>query len=78
VGKAGLPLGELPQISVEDLSQRLQSGRMRVLDVRREREWEDGHIEALPGGRWITSKLRLLRSIATFAMRCTARADTAV
>jgi len=46
VGKAGLPLGELPQISVEDLSQRLQSGRMRVLDVRREREWEDGHIEA--------------------------------
>jgi rhodanese-related sulfurtransferase len=44
--KAGLPLGELPQISVEDLSQRLQSGRMRVLDVRREREWEDGHIEA--------------------------------
>jgi rhodanese-related sulfurtransferase len=44
--KAGLPLIELPQITVEALSQRLQGTGMQVLDVRREREWEDGHIAA--------------------------------
>jgi hydroxyacylglutathione hydrolase len=47
--KAGLPLDELPQITVEALSQRLQGAGMQVLDVRREREWEDGHIE---GASW--------------------------
>ncbi|MFZ0421027.1 MAG: MBL fold metallo-hydrolase [Candidatus Sulfotelmatobacter sp.] len=44
--KAGLPLSALPQITVEALSQRLQGTGMQVLDVRREREWEDGHIAA--------------------------------
>jgi hydroxyacylglutathione hydrolase len=43
--KAGLPLETLPQIAVADLSGQLQSSTMQVLDVRREREWEDGHIE---------------------------------
>jgi glyoxylase-like metal-dependent hydrolase (beta-lactamase superfamily II)/rhodanese-related sulfurtransferase len=47
--KAGLPLSELPQIAVEALSQQLQGSDMQVLDVRREREWEDGHIE---GAAW--------------------------
>jgi glyoxylase-like metal-dependent hydrolase (beta-lactamase superfamily II)/rhodanese-related sulfurtransferase len=47
--KAGLPLDVLPQISVEDLSQRLRGEEIQVLDVRREREWEDGHIE---GASW--------------------------
>jgi glyoxylase-like metal-dependent hydrolase (beta-lactamase superfamily II)/rhodanese-related sulfurtransferase len=47
--KAGFPLSELPQITVEALSQRLQGAGMQVLDVRREREWEDGHIE---GASW--------------------------
>jgi glyoxylase-like metal-dependent hydrolase (beta-lactamase superfamily II)/rhodanese-related sulfurtransferase len=47
--KAGLPLDELPQITVEALSQRLRGAGMQVLDVRREREWEDGHIE---GASW--------------------------
>ena len=47
--KAGLPLNKLPQITVEALSERLQGARLQVLDVRREREWEDGHIE---GASW--------------------------
>ncbi|MCU1300993.1 MAG: beta-lactamase domain protein [Candidatus Sulfotelmatobacter sp.] len=41
---AGLPLATLAQISVEDLSRRVQSGACNVLDVRREPEWESGHI----------------------------------
>jgi hydroxyacylglutathione hydrolase len=46
---AGLPLAELPQISVDALSRRLQAADVQVLDVRREREWEEGHIE---GSSW--------------------------
>ncbi|HZW79945.1 MAG TPA: MBL fold metallo-hydrolase, partial [Candidatus Deferrimicrobiaceae bacterium] len=41
---AGLPLAELPQMSVEVLRRRLHNGDVQVLDVRREREWEEGHI----------------------------------
>ncbi len=46
---AGLPLAELPQISVDVLNLRLQDEDLQVLDVRREREWEEGHIE---GASW--------------------------
>jgi glyoxylase-like metal-dependent hydrolase (beta-lactamase superfamily II)/rhodanese-related sulfurtransferase len=46
---AGLPLAPLPQISVDVLSQKLQDRSLQVLDVRREREWEDGHI---PRASW--------------------------
>jgi len=42
--QAGLPLATLPQISVEALSDRLQGSGQQVLDVRREPEWEGGHI----------------------------------
>ncbi|MGA9511697.1 MAG: MBL fold metallo-hydrolase [Candidatus Sulfotelmatobacter sp.] len=42
---AGLPLAELPQITVEVLSRQLHGAGVQVLDVRREREWEEGHIE---------------------------------
>jgi hydroxyacylglutathione hydrolase len=47
--KAGFPLATLPQISVEALKGRLQESRMQVLDVRREPEWDAGHIE---GATW--------------------------
>jgi len=47
--QAGLPLGALPQISVEALSERLRGSGLQVLDVRREPEWEAGHIE---GASW--------------------------
>ncbi|MFZ0537485.1 MAG: MBL fold metallo-hydrolase, partial [Candidatus Sulfotelmatobacter sp.] len=46
---AGLPLAELPQMSVDVLNLRLQNEDLQVLDVRREREWEEGHIE---GASW--------------------------
>jgi hydroxyacylglutathione hydrolase len=47
--EAGLPMGTLPQISVEDLSERLSRRDLQVLDVRREPEWEAGHIA---GASW--------------------------
>ncbi len=42
--QAGLPLSTLPQMSVETLSGQLQESSLQVLDVRRESEWEAGHI----------------------------------
>jgi glyoxylase-like metal-dependent hydrolase (beta-lactamase superfamily II)/rhodanese-related sulfurtransferase len=47
--EAGLPLATLPQMSVEALNERLQGSNLQVLDVRREPEWEAGHIE---GASW--------------------------
>jgi hydroxyacylglutathione hydrolase len=47
--QAGLPLASLPQISVEALDGELKSGTVHVLDVRREPEWEAGHIS---GATW--------------------------
>jgi hydroxyacylglutathione hydrolase len=50
--KAGLPILSTPQMSVEELHQRLNGGGgggFSVLDVRREGEWQAGHID---GARW--------------------------
>jgi rhodanese-related sulfurtransferase len=47
--EAGLPLATLPQMSVAALSERLRGSNLQVLDVRREPEWEAGHIE---GAAW--------------------------
>ena len=46
---AGFALAETPQISVQQLQERLASGSMQVLDVRREPEWQAGHIT---GAAW--------------------------
>ncbi len=43
--QAGLATATLPQISATDLDQRLRSGDVQVLDVRRAGEWEAAHIE---------------------------------
>ena len=43
--QAGLPLEQVAQITAEELSKRLRAGGMQVLDVRREPEWDGGHIE---------------------------------
>jgi hydroxyacylglutathione hydrolase len=43
--QAGLPLAVTPQISAQDLRRRLQADQSNVLDVRREPEWQAGHIE---------------------------------
>jgi hydroxyacylglutathione hydrolase len=42
--RAGFPLAETPQITVQQLHERLASGPMQVLDVRREPEWQAGRI----------------------------------
>jgi len=47
--QAGLPLATLEQITVQDLHERIRVGGLRVLDVRREGEWQAGHIA---GAAW--------------------------
>jgi rhodanese-related sulfurtransferase len=47
--QAGYEIAELPQMTVEQLDDRMHDGRIRVLDVRREPEWQAGHIE---GAAW--------------------------
>jgi len=42
--KAGLPLASTAQISAQELNEKLQDGIVRVLDVRRDGEWQAGHI----------------------------------
>ncbi len=42
--QAGLPLATLPQISVTDLCGRMKANGLQLLDVRRESEWQAGHI----------------------------------
>jgi hydroxyacylglutathione hydrolase len=41
---AGLPVVRLEQISIEELRQGVESGSLRVLDVRESSEWAEGHI----------------------------------
>ena len=40
--QAGFPLATISQITARELDANLQSGRMQVLDVRRETEWDAG------------------------------------
>jgi len=47
--QAGLPMASISQMSVDEVRQRLESGALQVLDVRREPEWEAGHI---PQATW--------------------------
>ena len=42
--KAELPLSSTSQISAQELEKKLKDGHIRVLDVRREGEWQAGHI----------------------------------
>lgn len=47
--QSGLPLSQVEQISPQELEQRLGAGTVQVLDVRREPEWDAGHVE---GAAW--------------------------
>ena len=47
--RAGLPVGQVLQMTVEELHDRLGRNHLQVLDVRREGEWSTGHIE---GAAW--------------------------
>src|SRR6185437_15269837 len=42
--QAGLPVAQLPQMTVQELQERLNKNGPQVLDVRREPEWQGGHI----------------------------------
>jgi hydroxyacylglutathione hydrolase len=42
--QAAFPVATLAQITADELSVRMQSGGVQVLDVRREPEWDAGHI----------------------------------
>jgi hydroxyacylglutathione hydrolase len=51
VRASGLPVGTLPNVTAEELAQRLPRERdLLVLDVRERAEWSDGHV---PGARHI-------------------------
>ena len=43
--EAGFPFATISQVTADELSARLKSHDVQVLDVRREREWDAGHIE---------------------------------
>jgi len=45
----GLPMAATTQITAEQLHMRLKAGEVQVLDVRRQTEWDVGHIE---GAAW--------------------------
>jgi len=47
--QAGLPVAQTRQITAEELRSRLRSGDVQILDVRRQGEWDAGHIE---GATW--------------------------
>jgi rhodanese-related sulfurtransferase len=43
--RAGFSLAQLARVTVHELHEKLQRGAIAVLDVRRESEWQAGHIE---------------------------------
>jgi hydroxyacylglutathione hydrolase len=45
--QAGFPLAQIPQMTAQELQGRLQAAPFQVLDVRREGEWQAGHIEGV-------------------------------
>lgn len=47
--QAGLPVASVAQITPQELEPRLGVGKLKVLDVRRQPEWDAGHIE---GAAW--------------------------
>ncbi|MFL6443207.1 MAG: rhodanese-like domain-containing protein [Candidatus Sulfotelmatobacter sp.] len=46
---SGLPLATVTQITPQALEERLSAGKVKLLDVRREPEWDAGHLE---GATW--------------------------
>ena len=47
--QAGLPIATISQMTASELVARLKSGGVQILDVRREPEWDAGHID---GANW--------------------------
>ncbi|MGA8876538.1 MAG: rhodanese-like domain-containing protein, partial [Candidatus Korobacteraceae bacterium] len=69
---AGYDLAQLPQITVQELSRRLDDPELRVLDVRRQGEWDAAHIASAdwyPLDRF-KAALPRLENDATIAVHC--------
>ena len=69
---AGFDLAQLPQMTVQELSRRLDDPQLRVLDVRRQGEWDASHIASAdwyPLDRF-KAALPELESDATIAVHC--------
>ncbi len=69
---AGFPIRHTPQMTVEELHDALEAGRVQVLDVRRAGEWNAGHID---NAVWyplddFRSKLPQLDPQAPLAVHC--------
>ena len=45
VAEAGLPIETTPAVDISGLAERLSRGDVRLLDVREDDEWEEGHVE---------------------------------
>jgi hydroxyacylglutathione hydrolase len=43
--EAGLPIATTPAVDIPGLAERLRRGDVRLLDVREDDEWEEGHVE---------------------------------
>jgi glyoxylase-like metal-dependent hydrolase (beta-lactamase superfamily II)/rhodanese-related sulfurtransferase len=70
--RSGLPVAQLPQVSVRELRHGIESQALQVLDVRRDREWNAGHIE---GAQWypldqFAEALPHLDKMKTVAVHC--------
>ena len=70
--RAGFDLAQLPQMTAEELSRRLDDPHLRVLDVRRQGEWDAAHIVSAdwyPLDRF-KAALPQLDTDATIAVHC--------
>lgn len=70
--RAGFDLAQLPQMTVQELSRRLDDPRLRVLDVRRQGEWDAAHIASADWYALDRFKAALpeLNNDATIAVHC--------
>ncbi len=70
--RAGFELAQLPQMTVQELSRRLDDPQLLVLDVRRQGEWDTAHIASAdwyPLDRFKAALPRLEKN-ATVAVHC--------
>ena len=70
---AGMPLAQVPQVTVQELKTQLDKRALHVLDVRREGEWNAGHVQGADWGHPLDNFKRTLpelHSAAPVAVHC--------
>ncbi|HEX8814154.1 MAG TPA: MBL fold metallo-hydrolase [Terriglobales bacterium] len=69
---AGLPLAKINQTTVQDLNRDANTGNLQILDVRRDGEWQAGHIDSAT--HWALDNFRVsppeLDGRAAIAVHC--------